>query len=91
MSHDRSNPPSQWHTGVVMIDAEVGIYATPSPEVGNALPTIWHWCTESGRWQGWGTRDHTRIGSEPLHLEPSLLWPCCGLHGWIRDGKWVSA
>lgn len=32
---------------------------------------------------------------EPLHLEPSILMSPdkggCGLHGWIRDGRWVGA
>jgi len=91
VSSYRSNPPTEWAPDVVTIDAFVGIYAMPSPEAGNVLPTIWHWCTEDGRWQGWGTRDHTLEAAEPLHLEPSLLWPCCGLHGFIRDGKWVGA
>lgn len=26
---------------------------------------------------------------EPLTLHPSLLCDTCGLHGYIRDGKWV--
>jgi len=34
---------------------------------------------------------HELISVEPLHLEPSLYWPtCCGMHGFIREGKWVS-
>lgn len=34
---------------------------------------------------------HTLVSIEPLHLEPSLYWPdCCGMHGFIRDGKWVN-
>lgn len=28
---------------------------------------------------------------EPLTLSPSILCTTCGHHGWIRDGKWVSA
>lgn len=28
---------------------------------------------------------------EPLHLEPSLLWKCCGLHGFVRNGMWITA
>lgn len=35
---------------------------------------------------------HTLVSREPLHLEPSVYWPgCCGLHGFIRDGRWVDA
>lgn len=28
---------------------------------------------------------------EPLTLSPSLLCTICGHHGYIREGKWVSA
>jgi len=28
---------------------------------------------------------------EPLTLEPSIKCLVCGDHGWIREGKWVSA
>ena len=27
----------------------------------------------------------------PLTLTPSVLCTVCGQHGWIRDGRWVSA
>lgn len=27
---------------------------------------------------------------EPLTLTPSILCRQCGLHGWIRDGEWVT-
>ena len=34
---------------------------------------------------------HDFVSADPLHIEPSIYWPsCCGLHGYIRDGKWVS-
>lgn len=29
------------------------------------------------------------ISLDPLHIEPSVLCRTCGLHGFIRDGKWV--
>jgi hypothetical protein len=29
--------------------------------------------------------------AEPLTISPSVLCRTCGLHGWIRDGKWVPA
>ena len=42
--------------------------------------------------QGWkptGVAKHELLSIEPLHLEPSVYWPaCCGMHGFIRDGKW---
>jgi hypothetical protein len=66
-----------------------------------ANPMFWHRCaaladvpeerTVHGPWVAAGTRVHTLVSREPLHLEPSLLWACCGLHGWVRDGKWISA
>lgn len=31
------------------------------------------------------------VSWEPLHLEPSILRRECGLHGWIRDGRWLPA
>lgn len=34
---------------------------------------------------------HRLVSREPLHLEPSLLCPLCGWHGFIHDGKWVPA
>jgi hypothetical protein len=38
-----------------------------------------------------GVNLHTLISVSPLHLEPSLYWPdCCGMHGFIRNGRWVS-
>ena len=29
--------------------------------------------------------------SEPLSITPSILSDCCGIHGFITNGKWVSA
>lgn len=34
---------------------------------------------------------HTLVSREPLHIEPSILCPVCGDHGFIREGKWVVA
>ena len=74
---------------------------------GNYPICVWHWCDHhlwAGRdhfdahrdeYVGWvpaNASAHTLISTEPLHLEPSIYWPdCCGLHGWVRDGAWVSA
>jgi hypothetical protein len=68
---------------------------------------VWHDCTkvmpdepnvvESVRgkplgWQPTGVGAHTLHAVEPLHLEASLYWPeCCGLHGFIREGRWIPA
>ncbi|MFJ6841335.1 hypothetical protein ACIQRE_01550 [Streptomyces griseoluteus] len=54
-------------------------------------PWFWHWCPPRGRWEGHATGNHDLISRRPLHLEPSLLWPCCGTHGWVRDGQWTPA
>jgi len=33
---------------------------------------------------------HKMISADPLTLEPSIICQQCGLHGWIRDGRWES-
>jgi hypothetical protein len=67
---------------------------------------IWHWCTRAlwladptripehctQQWSAAGVEAHTLVSREPLHLEPSLFWSdCCGMHGFVREGTWVSA
>lgn len=37
-------------------------------------------------WQGWDV-----VQREPLTLTPSLLCRTCGNHGFITNGRWVSA
>jgi hypothetical protein len=69
--------------------------------LSEANPIFWHWCAAlanvpeehmvTGRWVAAGTGAHTLVSREPLHLEPSLLWKCCGLHGFVRDGVWIPA
>ena len=66
---------------------------------------VWHWCDKSiirakpgvdpeqakPQWIMGGVGKHDLHGVKPLHLEPSLHLPgCCGLHGWIRNGRWVD-
>ncbi|MFW3473673.1 hypothetical protein ACN24M_20620 [Streptomyces microflavus] len=100
MGHDRETPPSEW-PGLEMVgltSLTEDIYFGWTDE---ANPMFWHWCAAlanvpedhlvSGRWVAAGTSGHTLVSREPLHLEPSLLWPCCGLHGWVRGGQWTSA
>jgi hypothetical protein len=60
---------------------------------GEELPTFWHWCLQAdgGRWVAADTADHTLVSREPLTVEPSLAWPCCGLNGNVRDGRWTPA
>ena len=67
---------------------------------------VWHDCNQgladpnrkrirADDYVGWsptGVGKHDLISSDPLHIEASVYWPaCCGLHGWIRDGRWIDA
>ncbi|MFM9542335.1 hypothetical protein [Streptomyces turgidiscabies] len=102
MSTPRGLPPSDW-PGLEMVSmtrlTEDIYYGWLSHETN---PVFWHWCraladvpadrtVHGGPWVAAGTSAHTLVAREPLHLEPSLLWKCCGLHGWVRDGKWINA
>jgi uncharacterized protein YbaR (Trm112 family) len=69
---------------------------------GDNHPTWVHWCPMdkgdlnwAGRgipqWAVAGTPQHPVAQRDPLTLDGSLLCPQCGLHGWIRNGQWVSA
>jgi hypothetical protein len=98
---DRSRPPSEWPglevAGLTQLTDDI-YYGWLAHE---ANPFFWHWCptyarlpedmTVSGGWVGAGTAAHTLVSREPLHLEPSLLWNCCGTHGFVRDGAWIPA
>lgn len=95
---DHATPPSTWDALAALEITELtpDIYYGWWPDDAN--PTFWHWCPTGARsldggprWTGAGTADHTLVSREPLHLEPSLLWPCCGTHGFVREGKWISA
>jgi hypothetical protein len=101
MKTSRDTPPSDW-PGLEMVDLTRltdDIYYGWLAEETN--PTFWHWCaaladvpeehTVTGQWVAAGTAAHTLVSREPLHLEPSLLWQCCGLHGFVRDGRWTDA
>ena len=64
---------------------------------------VWHDCryvlpqdsVAPGEFYGWrasGTALHTVITPDPLTVIASLYWPdCCGLHGFITQGAWISA
>lgn len=94
-------PPTDW-LGLEMVDLT---RLTDDIYFGwlknEANPMFWHRCaaladvpeerTVHGPWVAAGTSGHTLVAREPLHLEPSLLWACCGLHGWVRGGVWTSA
>lgn len=102
MSTHREPPPSDW-PGFEMADMTKlteDIYFGWLAKEPN--PMFWHWCqalegvpqthkVHDGCWVAAGTSAHTLVSREPLHLEPSLLWRCCGLHGFVRDGVWIPA
>lgn len=101
MSHDRSTPPTDWPglemVGLTRLTDDI-YFGWVAHETN---PMFWHGCaaladvpdehTVTGRWVAAGTGAHTLVSREPLHLEPSLLWSCCGLHGFVRGGQWTAA
>lgn len=87
------NPPTNWDIPDVK---SVGgdVYWRFDPDLG-ASPTVdsilvWHWCKQIDRYVARHVGNHTLVSVDPLHLEPSLLWECCGKHGFIREGVWTS-
>lgn len=94
---DPEAPPSTWCDWWLEVhDLAPGIaYGWPGEGLTAAAddlnPWFWHWCSQQSRWMAQATSAHTLVSREPLHMEPSLLWPCCGTHGFVRDGKWAPA
>jgi hypothetical protein len=37
------------------------------------------------------SRGHRIVADDPLTIEGSLLCRSCGLHGFVREGRWVPA
>lgn len=64
-------------------------HLTAHPDDPN--PWFWHWCAPYSRWVVQSTSEHTLVSRDPLHMEPSLLWNCCGMHGWVHTGIWRPA
>lgn len=31
------------------------------------------------------------VSSDPITLQPSVHYTCCGVHGFVTDGRWVPA
>lgn len=102
MAQDRGVPPSDWPglemVGMTRLTDDI-YYGWLSHET---TPTFWHWCkaleavppelkVHEGCWVAAGTSAHSLVCREPLHLEPSLLWRCCGVHGFVRGGAWIPA
>lgn len=99
---DRTPPPSDWPgmemVGMTRLTDDI-YYGWLAHEPN---PMFWHWCAtlaaappertvHGNGWADAGTSAHTLAAKDPLHLEPSLLWACCGTHGFVREGKWIPA
>lgn len=57
----------------------------------NLKPVPEHWTHRYVGWQLAGVGLHDLISVDPLHIEASVFWPeCCGMHGFIREGKWID-
>lgn len=93
---DRHRPPGG---GTIVVDPEWIWYAWYGEP---AYPVVWHWCQTGTRdtgcrfdvphWCAVRAARHIIVTRDPLELEPSLWYPrCCGLHGWIREGRWIRA
>ncbi len=85
----RARTPDTWG-GATAIGGDVYLRRDPD-EQGAAAYGFFHWCPARDRWAYAVPGKHNPIVDEPLHLEPSLLWPCCGKHGFVRGGVWVEA
>lgn len=91
VNRDKNNPPPNWGLdGVVYAgdDTYYRVRPVDNPDVSDVW--VWHWCSGT-HWDSAGVGNHTLVAAAPLHLEPSLLWPCCNKHGYIRNGKWEPA
>jgi hypothetical protein len=89
VSRDRKSPPSEW-AGATDAGSDIYWSRVNVGDLGRVI--VWHWCTAgAGHWAASGTGLHTVASLDPVHLEPSLLFSCCGVHGFLRGGKWVDA
>lgn len=93
--------PDNPRTGIIVghLHAEGTCARHTSPEACASNPD---WCSnrcESGL--SFDTPEHRASGTkapawqvhslDPLHIEPSILFRSCGLHGFIRGGRWEPA
>lgn len=100
MTAERTWPPADMELN----DLGSGMFWTPTMHNGVWVGIIeWHRCVdpegvlaaggvlfqnapESLKGARW-----TLECESPLTLSPSVLCRTCGLHGWIREGRWVPA
>lgn len=98
-------PPNTWPGNDTVFSIGTDEYADWELERGTGRKVglhTWHWVESAGHWcGGWlGFTNvegafpgsvHQLVSEDPLTVMPSLLCPRCQHHGWIRDGRWVSA
>lgn len=102
----RVPPPSEWAAAEPLGGDVYWRYDRSATEPADVLRSVlmWHWCPKhpllrdepagemvEGRWVAANVAAHDLVSIDPLHLEPSLLWECCGKHGWVRAGAWTDA
>ena len=59
-------------------------YAHPRPDNGE-------WCSGYAPCSPARLEDWELVSRDPITLSPSLLCRICGHHGFVIDGRWVSA
>jgi hypothetical protein len=88
--------------GLAKIAENVAVSWTCGEEHSHSIECLWVWhdCAKilgpdsvaPGKRYGWcpsGVSLHTLVQQEPLTVTASIYWPvCCGLHGFITNGKW---
>lgn len=49
----------------------------------------------TGRWKDWlvcedcsTSIERSHVSEDPLTIDPSILCPDCGTHGFVRAGRW---
>lgn len=90
---DHDHHPGAWGMSAVFVGDDTYYLVDPADHTPTGV-LVWHWCAgnpEGPRWMAAGVKNHTLVAVDPLHLEPSLLWDCCGKHGYIRAGRWEAA
>lgn len=86
----------------VAIDLGHGVYALPYAQHGgdgeDAGVNVGHfhengdWCEGGVPFVSWAGRPAWDVESwDPLTISPSVHNVACGLHGWIRQGRWEPA
>lgn len=104
MDRDRATSPADYGvTDAVDIGHGVQLSRQVDDQGRDIGRLVWHdcrhnygpagitWDTVPGRQDDPGRVGWTVQSWEPLTVTPSVLCLTCGLHGWIRGGRWVPA